>query len=576
MPARYDLEGRPPITAPARWLEVPGLEPTADGWVGLTTMSRQQFDDFLVMIDRSDLLDNDEWPKLQYRFEHIDEWNAIVQRWTRHHTTAEVLELAAALRIPSSPISDGRTVADFEQFVARASIGPCDGDALVAPRPPIRINGRRLRVGARPATARSSRAPVGEVRAGRPLAGLRVLDATIWFAGPVTGQLLAALGADVIHLESHVRLEGGRTVTAGAVTGRWWERGFLFHQANAGKRSLAVDMSRPEGREAVRRVIAQCDFVVENFSPRVFDGFGLGWDEIHRLNQRVSFVRLPAFGLDGPWKDRVGFGETMEQCTGMAWVTGFPDEPPRQPAGPCDPLAGSHGAFAALLALEHRDRTGEGALVEVAMAETVLNAAAEPLVEYSAYGRTMPRNGNRSAAAAPQGLYRCRGFEQWLALTVATDADWAALKAAMGDPPWAQDPAYDCLDGRRRGHDAIDGGIEAWAADQDLSAVVSQLTARGVAAAAVVDPRLGYLHPQFRSRRLYEELDHPVAGRVSIAAIPFRFSSVDSWLASAAPTLGQHNREVLRDVAGLDPGAIDSLEATGVIGQHPAGVEQLA
>jgi crotonobetainyl-CoA:carnitine CoA-transferase CaiB-like acyl-CoA transferase len=404
------------------------------------------------------------------------------------------------------------------------------------------------------------------------LDGIRVVDATAWFAGPVTGQLLAALGAEVIHLESHVRLEGGRTVRGGVADDRWWERGFLFHQANTGKLSLAVDLTREEGRAAVRRVIAGCDLVVENFSPRVFDTFGLGWDELRALNPRVSLVRLPAFGLDGPWRDRVGFGETMEQCTGMAWVTGFPDAPPRQPAGPCDPLAGSHGAFGALLALEQRDRTGAGALIEVAMAETVLNAAAEPLVEYSAYGRLMERDGNRTGAAAPQGLYRCRGFENWLALTVTDDADWNALKAVLGDPAWADDPRYDELEGRRAGHDDIDRALAAWAAGQDLDDVVEELVARGVPAGRAVDPRLGYERPQFQARGVYEEVEHPVAGTVAVAAIPFRMTGVERWWARPAPMLGQHNHQVLRDIAGLDDEAIRALEDAGVIGTQPIGV----
>jgi crotonobetainyl-CoA:carnitine CoA-transferase CaiB-like acyl-CoA transferase len=583
MPMRHEIQGRPPITEPARWVEVPGVEPTADGWVGITLMSRQQFDDFLVMIDRPDLVGNDDWAKLQYRFEHMDEWNKIVREWTCLHTTAEVLELASLLRIPWAPINDGRTAAEFEPFVARAAVGPCGDGSFVAPRPPIRIGGRRLALqgpapslgapGTRVADRTVSARPVSANGApGRPLRGLRVLDVTIWYAGPVVGQLFAALGAEVIHLESHVRLEGGRTTTGGYTGERWWEHGFLFHHANVGKRSLAVDLNREEGRAAVKRVIAGCDLVVENYSPRVFDNFGLGWEEIHRLNPQVSLVRLPAFGLDGPWRDRIGFGETMEQSTGLAWVTGFPDEPPLGPAGPCDPLTGGHGAVGALLGLDHRDRTGEGVLVEVAMAEAVLSCAAEPIVDYSAYGRLLQRDGNRSRLSAPQGLYRCRGFEQWLALTVAGDEQWMSLKEVMGRPSWADNQEYDHLAGRQAGHDAIDGHLAAWAAEQDLPRVVEALIARGVAAGAVADPRLGRLHPQFAARGLYEETDHPLAGRLAVGTIPFRFASIDRWWTAPAPTLGQHNADVLRDVAGLDGQTIRRLERDGVIGQVPVGI----
>jgi crotonobetainyl-CoA:carnitine CoA-transferase CaiB-like acyl-CoA transferase len=584
LPMGYELDGRPAITEPARWVEVPGVEPTADSWVGLTVMSRQQFDDLLVMIDRSDLIGNEDWPKLFYRSEHIDEWNKIVHSWTSAHSTAEVLELASALRIPSAPVSDGRTVVDFPPFVERGSFGPCGDGSFVSPSPPIRIDGQRLTMLnpasnlGEPRAAGAFRADTRSVRRsnaagrGRPLEGLRVLDATQWYAGPVAGQLLAALGADVIHLESHTRLEGGRTVTRGATDGEWWERGLIFHHANVGKRSLAVDLNREEGRAAVRRVITVCDLVVENYTPRVFENFGLGWEALHLLNPQVSLVRMPAFGLDGPWRDRVGFAETMEQCTGMASLTGFPDEPPYQPAGPGDPLAGAHGAFGALLALEQRARTGEGVLVEVAMAESLLNAAAEPMVEYAAYGQVMQRNGNRSPTAAPQGLYRCRGFERWLAITIVTDAHWAALKAVMGHPAWADDPIFDQVAGRLSEHDVLDRQLSAWAADQQLTEVIEALVTRGVPAGQLTDPRLGRLHPQFAARGLYQELDHPVVGRVASGAIPFLFDSIDHWWETPAPTLGQHNHEVLRDVGGFDEETIRRLEADGVIGQRLAGV----
>lgn len=584
-PIGHELAGRPEIDTPARWVEVPGVEPTADGMVGITLMSRQQFDDFLVMIDRADLLGNEDWPKLTYRSDHMDEWNAIVHAWTRKHTTAEILELASAFRIPSSPISDAESVTAFAPFVERGSIGAYDDGAFVGPLPPIRIDGGRLQLRggshrfdgsggqSRSKFERDEKEPSAAGAVARPLEGLRVLDATGWFAGPVAGQLLAALGADVIHLESHVRLEGGRTVIRGSTDGAWWERGLLFHHANVGKRSLAVDLNQEAGRDVVRRVIAGCDVIVENYSPRVFENFGLGWEELHRLNPRVSLVRMPAFGLDSSWRDRPGFAETMEQCTGMAWLTGFTDQPPYQPAGPGDPLAGAHGAFGALLALARRDGTGEGSLVEVAMAEALLNAAAEPLVEFSAYGRKMDRNANRTSSAAPQGLYRCLGVEQWLALTVRSDADWQGLRAVMGDPDWASEPSLDTAQGRLAAHDRIDAELSAWAATQVLSEAVAALISVGISAGSLTDPRIGRLHPQFQARGFYEEVEHAEAGRLAIGTIPFRLSTVRRWWAHPAPLLGQHNREVLSDIAGLADEAIDRLESDGVIGRRPAGLD---
>ncbi len=210
------------------------------------------------------------------------------------------------------------------------------------------------------------------------------------------------------------------------------------------------------------------------------ENFGLDWPAVHALNPAAVMVRMPAFGLDGPWRDRVGFAQTMEEMSGLAWVTGFADGPPVLPRGPCDPLGAMHGAFAILVGLAARERDGEGALVEVPLIESALNVAAEQVVEYSAYGNLLERDGNRSPGAAPQGVYACRGDEQWLALSVVTDEQWQQLCRALGDPAWATDGRLSSHDGRRRAHDGIDVELAAWAAEQDLLDAVGLLTGFGV------------------------------------------------------------------------------------------------
>src|SRR5690606_16668854 len=191
---------------------------------------------------------------------------------------------------------------------------------------------------------------------------------------------------------------------------------------------------RPEGRELVLRLVADADAVVENFSPRVMENFGLGWDVIHAANPRAVMMRMPAFGLDGPWRDRTGFAQTMEQLSGMAAVTGYPDGPPVLPRGEVDPLAGMHAVVALLAALDERDRTGAGMLVETTLAEAALNIAAAPVVEYSAYGQLAGRLGNASRLADPQGVFPCADG-QWLAVAAETDAHREALTDRIGLTP---------------------------------------------------------------------------------------------------------------------------------------------
>ena len=300
--------------------------------------------------------------------------------------------------------------------------------------------------GAVPPPAASCGGPDG----GGPLAGLRIIDFTAFWAGPFATQYLAAMGADVIKVESIQRPDGMRFQSVRPPTDDgWWEWGALYQTVNLGKRGITLDLGRPAGVELVKRLIADADAVVENFSPRVMDNLGLDYTELAARNPRLIMVRMPAFGLDGPWRDRVGFAQTMEQLTGMAWLTGFADGPPVMPRGPCDPLAGLHAVVALLVALEHRHRTGRGQLVESTMVEAALNAAAEPILEYGAHGARLARDGNRGPVGAPQNLYACRGDDRWLALAVTSDAQWQALRALMGDPGWARDAALATAAGRR-------------------------------------------------------------------------------------------------------------------------------
>jgi crotonobetainyl-CoA:carnitine CoA-transferase CaiB-like acyl-CoA transferase len=581
----HHLAGRPPTDRPARNVEIPSIEPTRDGWIGFNTNSRQQFDDFLVLIERPDLRGDEELASIYGRWQRMDEWNAIVRAWTVRHTTAEIVERAALLRIPVAPVNDGQSVLDHPHFAARGVfVAHPDGD-FRQPRPPYRLDGEALfpmrraprlsehtgRVDWSPRDRAQARPPTPG--APLPLAGLRVLDATAWWAGPSAAHLFAALGADVIHLEAIQRPDGMR-MAGGAFRDRgdWWEYSGVFLGANANKRGLTLNLADARGLALLERLLARCDVFVENFSPRVVEGFGLDWQALRARNPRLVMTRMPAFGLDGPWRDRVGFAQTMEQITGLAWLTGHPDDQPRIQRGPCDPLAGMHAAFATLVALAERDVTGHGHHLECPMVEAALNAAAEQVIEATAYRHVMQREGNRAPHAAPQNVYACRGRERWLAVSVTSDAEWRALAEALGSPAWARDPELATHAGRRARHDLLDAKLAAWAAARDRDEAVAELLAHGVPAAPVVDPRTTHTHPQLAARGFYETLEHPVVGKHPLCSLPFRYASVTHWIQRPAPTLGQHSREILREMTGLGEPDLDTLEQAQVIGTRPTGL----
>jgi len=581
------LAGRPQTAAPVRSVEVPSIEPTLDGWVGFTTNSFQQYSDFLVLIGRTDLLEQKDLANIVGRTRRMDEWNAIVREWTRRHTTADIVEAAAALRIPVAPVNDGRTVLEHEHFRARGVFVRNPGGNFLQPRPPYLIDGQSPGVlRAAPALGQHPRgiarkpprvvAPAPAAPA-RPLAGIRVLDATAWWAGPSATQMLAHLGAEVIHVEAIQRLDGMRMLGGQFIhKPQWWEYSGMFLGANTNKLGLTLDLDQAAGVTVAKDLIAHCDVFVENYSPRVMDRFGLDWATVHALNPRTTMVRMPAFGLDGPWKDHVGFAQTMEQITGMAWLTGFADDQPRIQRGPCDPLAGMHAAFAALVALAEREATGKGSFIECPMVEGALNAAAEQIVEYSAYGNVLQRDGNRCSRAAPQGLYPCAGHrpdaEQWLALSIETCAQWDQLKECLGRPAALDDARFASHAGRRRHHDALDAALGALFRNHGREDILARLVRHRVPAGTVWPATQTSLHPQLRARGFHEEIDHCVVGRHAIVTTPFRSRHVTRWLRRPAPVVGQHNREILRDVLGYGEQRIAELEALQVIGTVPLGL----
>jgi crotonobetainyl-CoA:carnitine CoA-transferase CaiB-like acyl-CoA transferase len=341
--------------------------------------------------------------------------------------------------------------------------------------------------------------------------------------------------------------------------------------SNTNKRGLTLDLTKPRGLDLLKQLIAQCDVIIENFTPRVMSNFGLEWETIQQINPQCILVRMPAFGLSGPWRDNTGFAQTMEQVTGLAWVTGYDWDQPRIQRGPSDPNAGMHAALALIIGLAEREVTGRGHHFEVTMVEGALNAAAEIALEYSAYGALLERDGNHSPNASPQGLYAAKGWENWLAISVETDEQWHALRRALGDPQWARDPALATIEGRRAAQDLLDERLGEWTRDRDVSEAAAVLIAQGVPAAVGVDPRLTTDHPHLVARRFYEYVDHAVVGPQPLPTLPFRFASVDTWLRAPAPMLGEHNHDILNGLLGLTSAELEQLRADGIIGDRPKG-----
>ena len=566
----------------ARSIEIPSIEPAADGYVGYCVITGQQWTDFCAMLGRQDIAEDARFLDGRARMEHIDFMQSMIQDWTRERSVDELIELAGLLRIPAAEIGNGQTLPGMDQMQARGVFSP-GPSGVIQPRPPYLLSqcpSRPFAPAPRPnehaeairkeaATERKPAVPAEPGANPLPLDGIRVVDLTAFWAGPVAAAYLADMGADVVKVESIHRPDGMRF--AGAIPNEeLWEWSPVFHGANPGKRGITLGMDSEEGMGLLRRLIAGADVLIENFSARVLENFGLGWEDVRKINPNIIMVRMPAFGLDGPWRDRPGFAMTVEQVSGLAWLTGYPDLP-LVVRGACDPIGGMHAVFALLLALEHRRQTGEGQLVELPLVEVAINIAAQQVMEYAAYGELLTRDENRGPVSAPQGVYPTADPEELIAVAIPSDAHWRSLRALMGEPDWACDPALDSAPGRRARHDAVDAGLEDWLAGQSRAAILDRLLAAGIPASEVINAHALMPNRQLEARGFFQTLEHPRSGKVRYPGWPMAFSGLPRALhRRPPPTLGQHNDEILGDELGLDSDELARLREEKIIGERPS------
>jgi len=569
--------GMPPPSA--RHFPLPGIVRCRDGWVGINCLTGQQFVDACVM------LGVEEYDTRQQEIggggAPLEEFFALIQPWLDERDAQEVVEIGQAFRVPTAPVGDGRMMLDYAQFRERPFF--IEEDGVTMPGPPYRLSGTPARrrgrapeLGAIDGFSARSSARSAPQRAKNPqalpFAGLRVMDLGTFWAGPYCTMYLGALGAEVIKVESTRRPDGFRFSGAVPEMGDdWYERGGIFAAVNLDKREVTLELSLDEGRALLLRLVEQADVVLENFSARVVEQFGVDYEQLRAVKPDIVMVRMPGFGLEGPWRDYVGWAMVIEQATGMASVTG-PPEVPMHPGGLADPVIGMHAAVALQAALEHRDRTGEGQLIEVAQLETGANVTAELVIEWSANHAAIPREGNREPGVAPQGVYPCKAetpIPEWVAITVPDDEQWRAFAGAIGRAEWAVDTALATLEGRHARHDELDEGIAAWTRDRTPDEVIAALRPSGIPVATVLAVPRMYHDPQLNARGYFVELDHAIAGQRRYPGWPMRFSFTDVQHHRGAPTLGQHNREILTEL-GCTETEIDRLEHDGVIGKRMA------
>lgn len=583
----FEMLGRP--WRDARKVTVPGIASAKDGLVDVGCGTAQQWFDLCAMTGHQEWIDEESPLSIT---EQANEKADEIYAWVASQTVEEVRELATAFRIPNAPVANGANIAGLDHFQQRRSFTTNPRDGFCQPGHPYRTTPALLRapqpaprLGEHTAQYRQARPParrsVASVADRLPFSGLRVLDMTTFWAGPCCTHYLAMLGAEVIHVESTAKPDGTRLIAGIPMTElQWWEKSPIFSALNTNKKGLTLGLQSSAGRDLLRRFIATSDVIVENFTPRVLDQIGVDFAAVQELRPDAILLRMPGFGLDGPWRDNPAFAYVIEAASGLSWLTGYPDRNPYEPYSVGDPNAGMHALNALLLALEHRRRTGRGVFVEAAMVDAAINVAAEQVIEYSAYGALLERTGNRGPTAAPQNLYRTADVDEfgrldsWVAIAVATDEQWNGLCEALGRPQWAMDPALATAAGRRARHDLIDEHLAAWCEGRSGDEIVGPLWDAGVPVAKVMQPHRQTELPQLAFRGFFEHIEHPVNAPVPHSTVPMRFSAgPQRFHRRPAPLLGQHNHELLTELGLTDP-EIAELEADGIIGEAPGAARK--
>jgi crotonobetainyl-CoA:carnitine CoA-transferase CaiB-like acyl-CoA transferase len=587
----FQMLGRP--WRDARKVTVPGIARAKDGLVDVGCGTAQQWFDLCAMTGHQEWIDEESPLSIT---ELANEKAEDIYAWVCSQTVDEIRDVATAFRIPNAPVANGANIADLDHFQERRSFITNPRDGFRQPDHPYRMQPPLLRppqpaplLGEHTAQYRQARPRVRQPSApngvadGPPFKGLRVLDMTTFWAGPSCTHFLAMLGAEVIHIESTRKPDGTRLIAGVPVTEDcWWEKSPIYSALNTNKKGLTLDLQTSAGRDLLRRFIATSDVVVENFTPRVLDQIGLDFPAVQALRPDAILLRMPGFGLDGPWRDNPAFAYVIEAASGVSWLTGYPDRNPYEPYSIGDPNAAVHAVNALLLALEFRRCSGQGVLIEAAMIDAALHIAAEQVIEYSAYGALLQRAGNRGPTAAPQNLYRTADVDEfgrldsWVAVAVANDQQWAGLCEALGRPQWAMDFGLSNASGRREQHGLIDAHLSTWCQDRSGDEIVRCLWDAGVPVAKVLQPHRQTEIPQLQFRGFFEDVGHPVNDRVAHSTVPVRFSAgPDRFHLQPAPLLGQHNHELLAEM-GLSELEIAELEAEGVIGRAPGGARRAA
>jgi crotonobetainyl-CoA:carnitine CoA-transferase CaiB-like acyl-CoA transferase len=592
-----------PVVASTRyhgttWSRVPDRPPamgrmeTSDGYVVLGAADDHHFRAFRELMDKPEWAASDLWDDRYYRMHHLMDIAPMMEDWMRQQKKEDIHHRAAKAKIPIGPFNTAADVLANEQYQARGYFIEVDHPiagkhlypgwpykmtatppAVERPAPLLGQHNQEVFEKAEKAVVaiahREKKIP-SEGPPPLPLEGVRVLDFSWVWAGPYACRVLAELGAEVIKIEGHKRSDLTRRSVVWPLpdpvpTKVKPNQGLGHITVNLNKKSLTLDLSKPEGVKIARRLVAMSDVVIDNMRPGAMEKLGLGYSELKKIRQDIIAATLSSRGYGGPHTDYLGFATIHQAIGGVAYISGHPESHPTHGTpGDADLMNGITLDLAVLAALYHRRRTGEGQFIDFSQCEGVSSLIGEVLLGYTMTGRIQERMGNRHPLYCPHNVYRCWGVDRWLALEIHSDEEFAVLARLINRSDLIQDPRFADMASRKRHEKELDAIIEAYTSQRDRDWMVNEFCRAGLAAAPSREARDVYADPHFRKRKVFLQIEHPELGLLEIIDTPWKISGL-SKPNRHAPLLGEHNDYVLKDLLGMSEEEILSLKEKEII-----------
>jgi benzylsuccinate CoA-transferase BbsF subunit len=557
-----------PLGAPAT------IVPCKDGYVWVLALEPGQWNGLANAMGNPDWMQLEMFQDMYVRAQNSDAIYPLIEEWTREHSKWEIMEQCQENGCPVTAVFTVEEAAEHPHLRERGYVVDLEhpvlggfrdlgapfklpespgGPRIAAPllgQHNDEVFGDLTRKGAEDLTQGTSE-PI-TTRA-LPLEGIRVANFGWVWAGPVVGQTLGFLGAEVYKIESRARVDLTRGLPPFAEGLRDPDRSLSNHACWAGNGSVTLNLKRPEAQQLARQLIAKCDVVVENFGPGVMNDLGLGYHDLRKVKPDLVMFSMPAAGLDGPLKDIRTYGLSLTSTTGLDSLTGYQGGPPVPVENAfSDPYNGIMGAFAILVALHHRNRTGTGQHIDYSQQEAVMQMVGPAFMDYVMNGRTAGPIGNRHplAAAAPHGVFPCAGEDRWISIAVANQREWEALCSAMGDLEWAHAPGFADLQHRLENIDALHARLATWTAGFDDRELADLLQSRGVAAAPVLNVADLLSDPHYQARGTFIEIRHPLGFQETIYGAYVKASRTQA-VVNPGPSIGRDNDHVFQELLGI-------------------------